>query len=286
MTDPARASGAAPADHGVGSAEPNTGWSTDPEAPRPPDAPRPADDRSTGRSFFAELPFLVLVAFVLALLLKTFVVQAFFIPSSSMEPTLLIGDRVLVNKLVYEIREPRRGEIIVFTQEDAVPAEQLEPNPIRRFLGSLASGLGLAQPAEKDFIKRIIGLPGDTIEMREGVVLINGEAIPEAPTAEGGYLSTRDLNDFGPVTVDAGHYFMMGDNRPNSADSRFGLGQIPADNIVGRAFVVIWPLSQLGGLPIPGYDVPAPAAAEAVRQAADSPRRSGAPAFAGLPLRP
>ena len=81
---------------------------------------------------------------------------------------------------------------------------------------------------------------------------------PEAATADGGYLSRPDLNDFGPVTIEEGHYFMMGDNRPNSSDSRFGLGQIPRDDILGRAFVTIWPLDQIGSLDIAEYDaVPA-----------------------------
>ena len=214
------------------------------------------------RSFLAELPVLVLVAFVLALVLKTFVVQAFYIPSSSMEPTLLVRDRVLVNKLAYTFREPRRGEVVVFTEESNVPPQD-EGNIVQRTLRSLASGLGLAQPSEKDFIKRIIGLPGDVVEMRGGVVSINGEPLAEAPTNEGGYLSARDENDFGPVTVQPGHYFMMGDNRPNSADSRFGLGQIPRDNIVGRAFVVIWPVSRVKRLPIADYPQPAASASAA-----------------------
>jgi signal peptidase I len=217
---------------------------------------RPREDRSTSqRSFFAELPVLVLVAFLLALLLKTFLVQAFYIPSSSMEPTLLIGDRVLVNKVVYELRDPRRGEVVVFTQDRGAPNVPPDPNPVRRFLRSLAAGLGLAQPGEKDFIKRVIGLPGDEIEVRDGVVHINGTPLPEAPVAEGGYLSARDLTPFGPFQVPEGHYFMMGDNRPNSADSRSILGPIPRDQIIGRAFVVIWPLARVKTLPAPDYGI-------------------------------
>lgn len=200
------------------------------------------------RGFFAELPLLIGIAFVLALLLKTFLVQAFFIPSASMEPTLLIGDRVLVNKVVYKLRDPQRGEIVVFSDQDAFGVEQAPVNPLVRFVRSIGSGLGLAAPDEKDFIKRIMGLPGDTIEMRNGVVLVDGEPLPEAATDKGGYLSSRDLNDFGPVTVPAGEYFMMGDNRPNSSDSRFGLGTIPRKDIVGRAFVTIWPVTRLSTL--------------------------------------
>lgn len=200
------------------------------------------------RSFLAELPVLVAIAFLLALLLKTFLIQAFFIPSASMEPTLLIGDRVLVNKVVYEVREPRRGEVVVFTKDDGQVAPQ--GNVVERFLRSLSSGLGVSPSGEKDYIKRIIGLPGEMIEMRDGVVLVDGQPVPEATTVEGGYLAERDPNDFGPVQVPDDQYFMMGDNRQNSSDSRFPqLGTIPRDDIIGRAFVTIWPVGRLDTLP-------------------------------------
>lgn len=203
-------------------------------------------------SFWLELPFLVVLALIMAMLLKTFVVQAFYIPSSSMEPTLQVGDRVLVTKTAYLYREPVRGEIVVFS-ETVAAGTPAEGNAVVAGLRSLASGLGLVQGSERDFIKRIIGMPGDVIEMRDGVVLINAEPLTEAPESEGGYLSQRDLSDFGPVTVEPEHYFMLGDNRPNSADSRFGLGQIHRDQITGRAFLSIWPPLQIGSLPIADY---------------------------------
>jgi signal peptidase I len=209
------------------------------------------DARRSRRAFWAELPLLVIIALVLAVVLKTFVVQAFYIPSSSMEPTLLVGDRVLVNKMTYRFREPVRGEVVVFTEEGTTEDE--DGNLLTGTLESLASGLGVTQASERDFIKRIIGLPGETIEMRDGVVHIDGAPIPEAATSDGGYLSRPDLTDFGPVTVEPGHYFMMGDNRPNSADSRYGLGQISRDQLLGRAFVVIWPFGSAGSLPIADY---------------------------------
>lgn len=275
-------------DHSLPRASQTPRGATEPEpsagplAPHPPDTGSPArfepetrraagpepargteDGRKHQRSFFAELPVLIIIAFVLALVLKTFLVQAFYIPSSSMEPTLEIGDRVLVNKLAYAFREPRRGEVIVFTERSSAPEAQPSENPIRRFLDSLSSGLGFARPNERDFIKRIIGLPGETVEMRDGVVYIDGEPIPEAPTAEGGYLSSRDPSPFGPVTVPEGEYFMMGDNRPNSADSRYSMGTIPREDIIGRAFVVIWPLNRVGTLPIAEYAEHAPAESRA-----------------------
>jgi signal peptidase I len=240
-----------------------------PSQPRHDRSDRGGHHRGHG-SFLAELPVLILVAFVLALLLKTFLVQAFYIPSESMVPTLEIGDRVLVNKVVYDLRAPRRGEVVVFSDDEGgsgAPPVSSEPNVVKRFARSLAAGLGLAPAGERDFIKRIIGLPGDSVEMRDGVVYVNGEALPEAPADEGGYLSSRDLNPYGPFTVPQGHYFMMGDNRPNSSDSRFSLGPIPEDAVVGRAFVIIWPVPRASTLPGADYGLveQRPAVAQPVR---------------------
>ncbi|CAN5144411.1 hypothetical protein BH23ACT9_BH23ACT9_18720 [soil metagenome] len=221
--------------------------------PRPQTPVAEGTAKRSGRGFWGEMPVLIIIALVLAMLLKTFVVQAFFIPSSSMEPTLLVGDRVLVTKTAYLYREPVRGEIVVFTETPQPGAVQPRGNAVGSGLRSLASGLGLVPGDERDFIKRIIGMPGDTLELRDGVVLINGEVLPEAASEDGGYLSRPDLNDFGPITVLPDHYFMLGDNRPNSADSRFGLGQIHRDQILGRAFVTIWPPGTAGSLPIAEY---------------------------------
>jgi signal peptidase I len=216
--------------------------------PRTPSRARRPVQATPQRSFLAELPVLVLVAFVLALLLKTFLIQAFYIPSESMVPTLEIGDRVLVNKVVYEVREPRRGEVVVFRDEPEVPG--LDTRSVgERVLDFLTSGLG-ASPSERDFIKRIIGLPGETVEVREGIVYINGNPLSEHLAGEGGYLFEPDLADYGPITVPEGHYFMMGDNRRNSADSRSALGSVPAEDLIGRAFVIIWPLTRVDTLPI------------------------------------
>jgi signal peptidase I len=189
-------------------------------------------------SFLRELPVLLLVAFLLALLIKTFLVQAFYIPSASMENTLLVGDRVLVNKLVYRFHPPRRGDIIVF--EDPHPTEGPHRNPVSAFVHWLTEGLGVSSNPQKDFIKRVIALPGETIEITEGKVFIDGKEIHEP------YLNpTPDLSSFGPETVPADQLFVMGDNRANSNDSRRGLGTIPYDKVVGRAFVIIWPPSRV-----------------------------------------
>ena len=189
--------------------------------------------------FFRELPGLILIAFVLALLIKTFLVQAFYIPSASMVPTLQIGDRVLVNKLVYDFGVPQRFDIIVFEDPNAV-------EPDRGFFEGiwdwLTEGLGFATEGQQDFIKRVIGLPGDEIEVKEGGdVFVNGELLDEPPNVQ----PDPGQEALDPITVEEEKVFVMGDNRPNSSDSRTTLGQIPYDKIVGKAFVLLWPPSRV-----------------------------------------
>jgi signal peptidase I len=221
------------------------------EVARPGDhAGRPSTTRRAG-SFLAELPVLLVVAFVLALLLRSFLVQAFYIPSESMVPTLEIGDRVLVNRLSHRWSGPERGEVIVFADEAG--AQRNAQNPLAGGLRSLAAGLGLAPPSEEDFIKRVIGLPGETIEIRDGVVYINGSELPEAATSEGGYLSVRDDSFLPETEIPEGEYFVMGDNRPRSSDSRSLLGNIDREQIIGRAFVLVWPFDRATTLSAPGY---------------------------------
>ena len=201
------------------------------------------------KSFFAELPVLMLVAFVLAVILKTFLLQAFWIPSESMVPTLEVNDRVLVNKLAYRFGEPERGDIVVFSD----PATS-GPGGLTGLWQSLTSGFGLTPPGEEDFIKRIIGLPGETVEIRDGRVYVNSQPIHESLATDGGYLGGAN-DDFGPVRVPQDQYFVMGDNRPFSADSRTLLGTIPAEHLIGRAFVLIWPLDRAEILSPPDYDI-------------------------------
>jgi signal peptidase I len=226
---------------------------------------RPAGDPPTihRRSFFRELPFLVIVALALALLVKTFLVQAFFIPSESMEPTLhgcpgCRGDRVLVNRLVYRFREPRRGEVVVFTGRRVGPDPRSVIGKIKDFF---TEGLGVTRPDDPDFIKRIMGLPGETIEVTgDGVVHItrtDGKKI----ALDEPYVKVHETRVFGPAKVPEGEYFMMGDNRTNSGDSRYGLGTIPRRDIVGKAFVKIWPPGRMGRIIEGVYDNDTPAAA-------------------------
>ncbi len=208
-------------------------------SPSPAFAAKPkseTEEREKGvPAVLKELPVLILLAFALAILLKTFVVQAFYIPSGSMEPTLLPGDRVLVNKVFYT---PGRGDIIVFEDPHPGPAE--DRGIIGGFINWLSEGLGFARPADEDFIKRVIGLPGETVELRNGKVFVDGLQISE-PYLKG----SEDTRDFGPVTVPKDSLFVLGDNRLNSNDSRFGLGFVPVDKVVGRAFVIIWPPSRI-----------------------------------------
>lgn len=207
----------------------------------PPDAtvvPEAKVDKPR-KSLARELPVLILMALVLALLLKTFVVQAFFIPSRSMVPTLQNGDRILVNRLAYRFGDIHRGDVVVFTDPQA--------NEDRGAIGGLAhwfvDGLGVA--STEDFVKRVIGLPGDVIEIVDGSVFLNGQKIQEP------YLNTnRDTSSFQPTTVPPGMLFVLGDNRAASGDSRFpppeGVGFVPVDHVVGKVAVIVWPPSRAG----------------------------------------
>lgn len=214
--------------------EPQPADETKPDEAKPKDHPK--------GSFLREVPVLVIAALVLAILVKTFLIQAFWIPSPSMEPTLRYGDRVLVNKVVYHLRDIRRGDIIVFSNPN--PEQLPERGAIGGFLHWLGEGIGAAQPENEDFIKRVVGLPGDTVEARDGSVYVNGQKLDEPYLPAG---VTTEMNGV-VYNVPAGMLFVMGDNRGDSADSRSFLGYIPIDNVIGKAFVRVWPPSRWGGL--------------------------------------
>jgi signal peptidase I len=231
---------------------------TTPPPPQPPETPAHKPRR---RSVLRELPVLIVVALVISLLLKAFIVQAFFIPSGSMEKTLhgcpgCRGDRVIVNKLSYRVGDIKRGQVIVFKGPSSWPAEvstaKPPSNPVRRGVLAAARALGVAPPDESDFIKRVIGLPGDTVRCCDaGHVQVNGRSLNET------YLYQDDRARFGPVTVPKGKLWVMGDHRSDSADSRAN-GPIPVKNVIGHAVVIVWPVSRWARLPTPSTfgDVP------------------------------
>lgn len=170
------------------------------------------------KSLLREYAEALLLALLLALFIRAFVVQAFRIPTGSMIPALLVGDQILVDKVEYRFRKPERFEVVVFKY----PRDE-----------------------SRDFIKRVIGLPGETLEVRRRVVYIDGEPIGK-PIGEGGYAyhdPDRDFlsigDNFGPVDIPSKKYFVMGDNRENSQDSRFW-GFLDENKIVGRAFIIYW----------------------------------------------
>ena len=189
---------------------------TDTTLTEPDPTPAPSARHRFRRN--VEWVVIVVVAILSALLVKTYLIEAFYIPSGSMEPTLETGDRVLVNKLSYRLHDVHRGDVIVFKRPPGVAGE----------------------PRIHDFIKRVIGLPGDTIETRGDAVYINGKLLKEPYLPKG----SRTVPGIERQRVPAKHYWVMGDNRSNSSDSRF-FRTITESSIIGRAFVQVWPPTRL-----------------------------------------
>ena len=223
------------------------------------------------RSFWRELPVLIIVALLIALLIKSFVVQAFFIPSGSMENTLQIDDKILVNKLVYHFRSIQPGDVVVFDGAGSwtpEPASHPSSNPIVRAydvtlkpLFEAVAGLFGTAPGQTDFIKRVIGVPGDHVVCcnAQGLVTVNGVALHEQS-----YLYPGETPSEAPagysgrfnIIVPPGRLWVMGDNRAVSDDSRLrqsdpGHGTITESSVIGRAFMIVWPPSRWRILPIP-----------------------------------
>jgi signal peptidase I len=228
---------------------------TDDRASEPPpvEAPTDVDEAPTSRTdpsgpaprraAWHELPVMLLIALVIAIVIKSFLVQAFFIPSPSMEPLLQHGDRILVCRVCLHVSDIHRGDVLVFS--DPNPQPGTERGIVGGFLHWLGEGVGVAQPQDEDFIKRVAALPGQTWEIRAGQLYVDGEAVDEP------YLKLpTDTASYGPEMVPDGMLFMLGDNRLESGDSRFqppqGLGYVPIDKVIGKAFVKIWPPSRAG----------------------------------------
>ena len=178
------------------------------------------DERARVRTI-VEWVSVIVGALVVALVVKTFLFQAFYIPSVSMEPTLGVGERVLVNKLSYDVHDVNRGDVVVFH----LSPEEVGPDGI------------------KDLIKRVIALPGEVVESRDGVVYVDDRRLIEPYLPDDGAPGPEIERQ----TVPEGHVFVMGDNRDNSADSRVR-GPIAIDDIVGRAFLAVWPPTEIGSL--------------------------------------
>src|SRR5450631_2383172 len=253
------------------------------DPPEPVD-PGPAAGPGAGRrqqpqgSLWKELPVLIVIAILLAVLLKTFLVQAFYIPSGSMENTLQVGDRVMVNKVVYHLRDIKRGDIVVFDGLDSFTPEVTiaEPtNPIAKALSWFGSLVGFAPPSEKDFIKRVIGIPGDRVACcdAKGKVTVNGVALTEPYLYPGNAPSDQPFD----ITVPAGRLWVMGDHRAASSDSRAHLGDpgggtVPENKVIGRAVVVIWPVGHWSWLSNPStFDQSGLSSATAASGALSSP---------------
>jgi signal peptidase I len=212
------------------------------------------------KSFGREMLTIVAAAIVLTLLIKIFIIQVYEIPSPSMENTLMVGDRVLVNKLVYHFRGVARGDIIVFSGAgswgdlNGDPIPPLPSNPVERAWDDVLGAIGLRSDTTY-YIKRVIGLPGDHIYCNGtgGPIEVNGVALNESSfLIPGAEPSSIPIN----VTVPTGRVYVLGDNRPESEDSRYHgsdgySGTIPENEVTGRAFLKIWPPSAFGDLPIP-----------------------------------
>ena len=219
-------------------------------------SPEPDKGSGTKRTnpilrFLGEMPGLIIMSLVLAILIKTFLIQAFYIPSESMRDTLQINDRVLVSKIPYYLHDPHRGDVIVFSEPN--PEKREQRGAIDGFVHWLFQGIGFTKPDNPDFIKRVSGIPGDEVWAKHNKVYVNGVAINEP------YVKGRTA-DFDKVKVPPHMYFVLGDNREQSQDSRFGLGVIadptkmpgigfiPRDNIIGKAWVIVWPKDHWGTL--------------------------------------
>jgi signal peptidase I len=223
------------------------------EPPEPDDrlvgGPSPVEEEEAQRRRARLVPHAVTetvwvigVALLVAVVLRTFVGQAFFIPSESMTPQLEVGDRVVVSKVAYQLHEPRRGDVLVFDcppGAGCVSVEEEEvPLPSRVVRGAMET-VGLRQPSTEEFIKRVVGLPGEVVEGRDGAVWIDSRRLVEPYLADGMVTS-----DFGPVEVAEGQVWVMGDNRVNSEDSRV-FGGVEVGTVVGRSVVRVWPPSRL-----------------------------------------
>jgi len=187
---------------------------------------------------FREVVVIVLLAAVIAIIVQSFFFRAFIIPSSSMEPTLKVGDRVMVDRLTYYFRKPRLGDIVVWRYPPDSPMSVNTSNWLYWPIQQIGETLHLTHRGSQPFVKRVIATEGQVLQIKKGQVFIDGKPIKEP-------YKVQDSSDFGPVKVPQGMFYGLGDNRPNSRDSRF-FGPIPYRAIIGRVFIIWWPPSQFG----------------------------------------
>lgn len=253
----------------------------------------PAAASSAGRptgggrrpAFWKELPILVVVALLLTFLIQTFVAKVYVIPSGSMETTLhgctgCQNDRVLVDKVTYRFSDPRPGDVVVFRGPDGWTSEftaDAPPNAIVGALQQLGSLIGLAPPDEKDFIKRVIAVGGQTVQCCDSRnrVIVDGKPLTEPYIYYLPQAGPARQDSFGPYVIPAGQLWMMGDSRNNSADSRVsGHGPVPLSDVIGKARLIVLPFTRFGGIPDPNP--------QTTTAASGAPGDTGAPLALGL----
>jgi signal peptidase I len=211
---------------------------------RQPDAATdaPTAPTTTPRRRRRDVVLIVAGALLVALLIKSFLVQVAVVPSGSMAPALAPGDRILVCRVCTTIGGIQRGDVVVFHDPGRVPN-----GPFGAAWQWLVEGIGVGPSSHRDIVKRVIGLPGDVVEIRDGTVYVDGVPLDEP------YLAPEpDTRPFGPVRVPEGALFVLGDDRLASGDSRFpppaGVGMVPEDDVIGEVAFRVWPPSRVGGL--------------------------------------
>ncbi|MCT1639282.1 signal peptidase I, partial [Dietzia cinnamea] len=220
-----------------------------------------------GQPWYIEIPLLVVIALALVFVFQTFVGRVYQIPSESMEPTLhgcagCTGDRIFVDKISYRFGDPRPGDVVVFEGPESWNEGYQSirsDNPVIRTLQNIGGVIGIVPPDQNDMVKRVIAVGGQTVGgcAPDGSLLVDGKPLDEPYLNEDPSPARNPLNcAFGPVTVPEGNYWVMGDNRGNSADSRFHMGDehqgtVPAENIIGKVQAIILPFDRIGTVSSP-----------------------------------